>query len=135
MSEQEKAEELERASVDKNSGFAFHCHHDVLAEYVTDYTERVAYIKRCKPKSEQELRLRLFRLIPEDRLPPEYIKARAEYDKAWAEADKAWAEVDKARAEYIKARAEYATQLGALHRELCPNCPWDGKTIFPMEDK
>ena len=67
------------------SGFAFHCHHDVLAEWVYDYDERVRFIKENKPADEQELRLRLFKLIPEDHLPEDLRKVQAEYDKAGAE--------------------------------------------------
>src|SRR4030042_177065 len=67
---------------------------------------RIAYIKAEKPKSEQKVRLKLFRLIPEDRIPPELERARAEYGKARAEYDKARAECVKVGDEYDKARAE-----------------------------
>ncbi len=87
------------------SGFAFHCHHDKLVEWVTNYDERVEYIKACKPPGERELRLRLFKMIPIDRLPVKLVKACAEYD------------------------------FTELHKELCPDCPWDGKTIFPEGEK
>ena len=40
------------------SGVAFHCHHDRLVEFVTNYDERVAYIKQEKPPAERPLRLR-----------------------------------------------------------------------------
>jgi len=64
--------------------------------------QRVSYIKIYKPKEEQDLRLRLFKLIPLDKLP----------------------------AEWKKADAELLSLLVTLHEELCPECPWDGKTIF-----
>lgn len=89
------------------SGFAFHVHHNVLAEWCYDYGERVKVIKKDKPVEEQELRLRLFRLIPEDRLP-------VKLDKAWE---------------------AYGKELKILHQELCPDCPWDGHTIFSKEVK
>ena len=166
-------------------GIAFHCHHDKLCEYVYDYDKRVEAIKRTKPVEEQELRLRLFKMIPDDRLPgrdsPEYLacdkagaafdkagaaydKAGAAYDKAGAAYDKAWAAYDKAGAAYDKAGAAYdkawaaynkavaaydkavaaydkawaaynKEELERLHIELCPNCPWDGHTIFSKSEK
>ena len=142
------------------SGLAFHVHHDKLYEWCWGYDERVACIKSCKPEREQELRLRLFKIIPSDRMPglesaewAAYDKARAAYDKAWAAYDKAWAAYvkawaayDKAWAAYVKARAAYdkagaayekaySQELEVLHKELCPDCPFDGRTIFSKEGK
>ena len=161
-------------SKSKKAGIAFHLHHYQLWEYCYDYDERVAYIKATKPEHEQKLRLRLFRLIPEDRLPgrdsPEwadYDKAREAHYKAWKDFAKAceayneacgayyeaWAYYGKAReayneawTDYNKAREDYneaseaynkaySKEIEALHRELCPNCSWDGKTIFPKKAK
>jgi len=165
----------------RKSGLAFHCHHDILMEYVYDYNERVDFIKEYKPPEEVGLRLRLFKMIPYDKVPKKgldaYLKAFAAYDKAANALDKAYGALqkeinsfekakdaypkkrkahDKAwhahlkacsayfKAEYACARAEdaclkardaYLRQnekaLLKLHSELCPNCPWDGKTIFP----
>ena len=107
--------------MDRITGFAFHCHHNKLVEWVSDYHQRVKYIKREKPPEEQALRLRLFKMIPPDRLPADLYKARADFAKAvadfakvWADAARAWADVD----------------WKSLHEELCPDCPWDGETIF-----
>ena len=86
-------------------GFAFHVHHNILMEYCFDYDGRVRAIKENKPKEEQELRLRLFRLIPMGRLPLAIRKADAEYRKAHAECQKADAECRKAYAECRKAYA------------------------------
>ena len=134
------------------SGFAFHCHHDKLVEFVTDYQERVDYIKHEKPIEEQKTRLGLFKMIPTDRLPDRlyqageaYAEARADLGKAWADLDKTWANhdkaeaglgkawvnLDKAEADLDKAEADPGTYFIELHNELCPDCPWDGKTIFP----
>ena len=112
------------------SGLAFHCHHDMLYEWVTDYDARVEYIKHVKPVEEQELRLRLFRMIPSNRLPPLLVEAGAVYVNAWVA-------YNRARATYrlppllVEAWAVYDNDIKALHSELCPNCPWDGHTIFP----
>ncbi len=137
------------------SGLALHVHHDILWEYCFDYNERVEYIKQNKPLNEQPLRLKLLQIIPEDRLPgresPEwsaYDKAKSAYDKAWSAFvkaksayDKAWSAYDKARSAFVKAKSaydkawsaylsKYSRELEELHKELCPDCPWDGKTIF-----
>ncbi len=117
---------------------AFHCHHGELVEPVYDYQKRVDYIKQYKPKDEQELRLKLFRLIPEDRIP-------GQDSVEWEASNKAWEASNKAREAsnygklFIKAWGvyilKYQAQLEALHKELCPDCPWDGKTIFTRRNK
>lgn len=124
----------------KQSGLAFHCHHDELFEWVTDYQERVDYIEKRKPQSEQELRLRLFKMIPEDRIPPEFVKAGEAYTKAHEAFRKGrYIGGDIPRAfsvvgwTYNKVYREYEPEMIALHKELCPGCTWDGKTIFPGE--
>ena len=65
----------------------------------------------------------------------EWVKAGAEFDKARAEWVKAEAEFDKAGAEWVKALTDYG--LDQLHTKLClsrnPDCPWNGKTIFPED--
>src|SRR3990167_9132409 len=115
--------------------WAWHVHHDVLAERLTEPIDsRIAYIKKHKPKNEQKLRLRLLKQV-KGLLPPmwqkadaEWEKADAEWDKADAERDKAYAEWDKADAEWEKAYAErdkaYVAALPkieALHKQECPN--------------
>ena len=66
-----------------------------------------------------------------DKAGAEWVKAGAEWDKARAEWAKAGAEWDKAGAEWVKA-VKHPSVL-ALHAKECPNCPWDGKTIFPKD--
>ncbi len=72
----------------------------------------------------------------------EYNATRAEANAAWAEYAATRAEYDAAEAKYNAAEAKYnvawaeygvkyLTAFERLHAELCPNCPWDGKTIFP----
>lgn len=124
--------------VKRKSGFAFHVHHDVLFEYCTDYEERVNYIKANKSADEVDLRLRLFKLIPTKRLPSilkEAEEAFNEAGKAYDEAEEAFYEAEEAFYEAWEAFDEaweaYETQIIQLHKELCPDCPWDGKTIFP----
>uniref|UniRef100_A0A6M3LBC2 Uncharacterized protein n=1 Tax=viral metagenome TaxID=1070528 RepID=A0A6M3LBC2_9ZZZZ len=99
-------------------GLSIHCHHNILVEYCYDYDERVNAIKDTKPKNEQEIRLRLFKLLPQeaiDELPERLVKADAEWRKAYAERKKAsakwegaYAKWEKAYAEWEKADAEWA---------------------------
>ena len=59
---------------------------------------------------------------------PAYVDARA----AFNEAGNAWKEAKRA---FVKALIIYSNkfkkELEKLHTELCPDCPWDGKTLFP----
>ena len=97
------------------TGEYWHCHHDVLHEWVTDYQERVDYIKADKPKEEIETRLKWF--TPVERLPESYGKARKAYVKAWEA--------------YVKARE--ARDWKKLHDEQHKGCPYDFEkgTLFP----
>ena len=92
------------------SGLSIHCHHNILVEHCYNYDERVEAIKRDKPQNEQEIRLRLFKLLPKEaieELPTAWRKADAEWDKACAERRKACAELDKACAEWDRTWAEW----------------------------
>src|SRR3972149_3578268 len=98
----------------KKSGLAHCCHHDKHYEYCYDYDERVKFIKKYKPLDEQELRLKLFQIIPYDRLPGKnsaeweayynagknYDEAREAYYNAGKNYDKAGEACDKAREVY-----------------------------------
>ena len=80
----------------RKSGLAIHCHHDILVEHCYDYDQRVEAIKTTKPKNEQGIRLKVFKLLPKeavDELPNKLVKAYAEWVKAYAEWDKAYREV------------------------------------------
>src|SRR3989344_4156682 len=122
----------------QQTGLFWHVHHEKLLEWCHNYDERVAYIQNKKPEEEQETRLRLFKPV-KGKLPQEvvkasqeYDKARQEYSKAARENDKAWQEYDKARQEYSKALNNNKELIEALHKAECPNCPWNGRTIFPV---
>ena len=65
-------------------------------------------------------------------------EADAKLDEAYAKLDEADAKLREADAKlreaYAKSREAYAKclpQIEALHKKEHPNCPWDGKTIFP----
>ena len=98
----------------KQLGMYWHCHHDVLCEYVWDYQERVDYIKSNKPKNEIETRLRLFKKV-KGKLPKEFVEALKKYDEA--------------RKKYNKAGKKYAPQIEALHKKECGCKEWNGKEI------
>ena len=134
------------------SGLAWHLHHDQLVEWCNDYDERVAYIKTSKPLSEQATRLRLFQMV---KSPPAKLKpgpSAAAYNKARAVLDKARLARATRPAAYVKALSNYDKaakvldqewinykktffaarfELRDLHKVECPDCPWNGKTIFP----
>ena len=78
---------------------AWHCHHETLAEALTEPAEnRIDYILSYKPANEQALRLRLLRPVKSPSVAP----ARKAYDEA----------------------------IASAHAKECPDCPWDGRTIF-----
>jgi len=117
-----------------NRGIAFHIHHDLLVEWCSDYNKRVEEIKETKAPEEQALRLQLFKLIPANRLTSKlitackaYNKAQKAYIKALKTPGKPWEARDKILEACIP-------QLGRLHGELCPHCPWDGHTIFTRKN-
>mgnify|MGYP001566264005 CR=1 FL=1 len=112
-------------------GLYWHVHHDVLAEWCWDYQERAEYVRTQKPQGEQELRLRLLQPV-QGQLATKWGQAWAEWNRASAVADKARAELHRAEVELGRAEAEHRLELEALHTQECPNCPWDGRTIFPQ---
>ena len=120
-----------------SKGLSIHCHHKILVEYCYDYKERVKYIKNHKPKNEQKIRLRLFKILPkeaENDVPKEYLEA----DKAWNEAYKAWNklesgaeksldEANKAWSEADKAWDEADKDI--FHQKWCGCENWNGKEL------
>lgn len=124
----------------KQTGMFWHVHHDVLIEYCHSYDERKGFILHCKPENEQKLRLKLFQPI-KGKLPKKFIRARDKFVKARNKYVKTKIEYCKARDKYYKAWDKYVKardgckkEIEALHAKECPNCPWDGKTIFPKEN-
>ena len=115
--------------------FYWHIHHDVLLEPLTEpITNRIKFIKENKPKSEIPLRLKLLKPV-KGKLPEELVKVREACDKAWEAYDKAREAYDKARKAYEKALLKYKKEINKLHEIECPDCPWNGETIFSEEDK
>jgi len=118
-------------------GFFWHVHHEKLIEWCFDYNERANYIRADKPENEQETRLRLFKPV-RGKLPQEviesghiYCKVRQAYDKKVEQAgDKAWQAYNKTRHALDEALSKNMSKIKKLHDKECPNCPWDGLTIF-----
>ena len=138
----------------KNSGWSFHCHHDTMLEYCTDFKGRVAYIKSDKPKYEQKTRLKLFKLLSNKAvkaLPKDLVKAYADWQKADADQQKAYADRQKAYADWQKADADRQKAdddwrkadadwspkaREAFHKKFCGCKEWNGEEIvFPEAQK
>jgi len=140
-------------------GFFWHVHHEILIEWCHSYDERAEYIRTKKSSDEQETRLRLSQPV-KGNLPKKVIEARRAYDEAQQALDKATRQAynetlrafkearqayykaartcDEAYRAYIEAGQAYdeaisrnMSAIEALHAEECPNCPWNGHTIFP----
>jgi len=128
-----------------------HVHHETLLELLTEPIEnRVKYIKENKPKEEIELRLRLLRELTEEevnQLPKGFNQALKEYNlageeynlarlliRAWEKYIQAVVERDLTWEKYKQDLEKYKPELEAWHKKVCvPDCPWNGKTIFPKE--
>lgn len=82
--------------------YYWHIHHQKLFEPSTEPIEnRIAYIKSEKPKNEVEIRLRLLHEVKDVKTLRRAIFAN-----------------------------DHET-IEALHKKECPDCPWNGNTIFP----
>lgn len=57
----------------------------------------------------------------------------AAYDQAWAACDQAWAAYDQAWDDLQQALAACMPAILVLHASECPDCPWNGQTIFPKK--
>ena len=139
--------------------FAWHVHHEQLIEVLYHtIEERREYISTQKPEHERDLRLRLLKpvigplptilveagkasdeawkaLVEASKTHGEAWKALYEAKKAYGEATKAYDKASKAFDEASKAfdEASKASQpiIEQLHSNECPNCPWNGHSIFP----
>ena len=129
---------------DKPTVFAWHVHHDVLMEALTEPIEnRIDYIKSYKPEHEKEVRLRLLRPVvgrlPEvliqalrtcDEALRTYDEALRTYEEAWRAYEEAGRTYEEAGRTYEEALKAHKHEIEALHALECPDCPWDGFTIF-----
>ena len=124
-----------------------HCHHDRLIEPArAPLAERIAFIKLTKPRGEQALRLRLIRKVPARLIPVWLRVVAAEYQRAEAallneigsyrDELEVQHKYDAARFAYTHVLFDNQAALEELHKRLCkPDCPWNGRTIFPRGRK
>lgn len=139
--------------------WCWHFHHDRLVEVATEpIRRRRAYIRSQKPSSEVPIRLRLLRPV-RGKLPAALTKAWDAYVRATDAAHQTWVAYLTAKNEepwdtFIAARSAHTTtrdasiaaheayekalrrstgKIETLHRLECPNCPWDGRSIFPKK--
>ena len=113
--------------------WAWHVHHNRLCEPLRESMKtRRAYIRTEKPANEIETRLRLLKGVRGE-MPAKLIDAfeaagKAAESAAWKAAESAaWL----AWLAYEKAYEDAMPEINRMHLEECPDCPWDGKTIFP----
>lgn len=114
--------------------FAWHVHHSeaVVEPLVETIKYRIGFIKRYKPPSEVETRLRLLKTVHGE-LPQAVVEAGQLYFDAYNYTNQDYRD---AWCAYLKVLAENIAEIERLHQLECPNCPWDGYTIFPdKEDK
>lgn len=123
--------------------WAWHVHHNILVEpLVEPLSERRKYIKAAKSEDEVPTRLRLLKPV-QGRLPEPLIRAAQACVKAYQDYERAsgktWPAylktLKKTKQAYFKALRACAVQIRALHAQECPNCPWDGKTIFSRKPR
>ena len=98
----------------------WHGHHNGLISWLISIGRRKRDIREYKPKSEQPLRLKLIKRV-KGKLPPTLMQAWKDYFNY----DKDWEAYEQAYQKHLPA-------IKALHAKECPNCPWDGKSIFPL---
>lgn len=112
----------------KQKGLFWHVHHDELAEFCFDRTERVDSIVGMKPRREIARRIRLLRPV-HGNLPSGVAEAVKDCEKAaLADSFRTKAACDVRLRRSI---SENSFAMIKLHRAECRRCPWNGHTIFP----
>ena len=120
--------------------YYWHIHHDQLWDRASEPIEnRIAYIEALKPPHEIALRLRLLREITGPAIERLQIALQA-YEAVEGPAWQAYQDVQGPAWQAYEAvqgpawqaykAVEKMIDFERLHREQCPDCPWDGKSIF-----
>jgi hypothetical protein len=133
--------------------YAWHVHHEILFEPLSaPLQERIDFINRSKEVGQRALRLKLLRLVKDQKTLKRLAESKGGSAKLWRQFDDA---IDAASKAYVDANAhtpayerasetaettvltlqreatDRVQQIDALHRQECePDCPWNGKTIF-----
>ena len=116
--------------------YYWHIHHEVIADPSYNVKKRKKYVRIYKPTNEVETRLRLMTPAKDQ----DFVgKAWEEYNEIRVKAYEKYKEIeDKTYEKYKeiedKALEKYNASLWELHKKEHPDCPWDGKTIFPGKD-
>ena len=136
---------------DNDEGLDWHVRHKNLYGWCFSEEGRKAYIRQHKPIEEQETRLRLMKRIIGP-IPPMLIRLCKEASIAGRALDAAQKTRLKARGgswgvqetydktlqtwlavqEKLRSVQEICQpEMERLHAVECPDCPWNGETIFP----
>lgn len=121
---------------------AWHVHHDRLYEPLTEPIEvRREYIQKRKPEAERAIRLRLLKVVvgPVSAVLDDLWRA---FEATWRAPDDSWRVGDVVPSLVVPALGcavlafsdawrVHESEMLALHAVECPDCPWDGETIFP----
>ncbi len=110
--------------------FCWHYHHGVLVEILgrPGIEERVALIRAVKPAHEIELRIRLMKLV-RGSFSAELVVAIQTWQ--YTRRVRTWQEAEQARRVVFE---RFGPEIEALHKLECPDCPWNGETIFPKAE-
>jgi len=127
--------------------YYWHLHHmQLFEEEVEPVEQRIRFIKTSKPKDEIETRLRLIAVVKNQALlrrltryirnlrqAEDAIYKKYEHPSGVTREEEAvkMEELAGARRAYELAELRAKPLIEALHKKECPNCPWDGRTIFP----
>lgn len=113
--------------MEQKSGFFWHIHHYILVEWSDNIDYRVDYIKTNKSTEEIELRLRVMKPV-KGKLPEAFVAA----SNAWNEAKYGESLLARHQARHAlkKALNNNMTEIEALHKAECTDCPWNGYSIF-----
>lgn len=119
-----------RPATDNELIAVWHSGHTHLLSFMTkqDMEDRITFIPANKPAHQIATRLRLLKPVL-GKLPDGLMEAmRVFWNPCYAEAMRI---PNQATYVYNKAERVYGDEINTLHAIECPNCPWDGKTMFP----
>ena len=112
--------------------FAWHIHDRTLVEPLTAPMEtRIQYILENKPAWEIPTRVRVLKVV-QGSLPKEVRRVGERFVQAFSEG-RGYGIVLNAEMAYHRTLAKHQAEVEALHTQECPDCPWDGETIFPQK--
>ena len=113
----------------------WHIHHDTLVEQSSNIGDRKEYIRGNKPDHEIPIRLKLLTEVRDQHTVDEammefMIAENVAWDNYHYRSKIDHPQYDKI---YMSTYEERDRKLEKLHKIEHPECPWDGRTIFPKE--